>query len=884
MVKFCIRLLGLLLFCYLPLSLAQPGDGTASADFIIEDIRVEGLQRISAGSVFAILPVSVGERLSAALVRDSIRRLFESGNFEDVRIGREDNVLVITVAERPSISEINIEGNKAIETDSLLTGLKSSGLAQGQVFKRSTLEGIRLELQRQYVAQGRYDAEIEAEVVEQPRNRVDVNININEGTVAKIEHINIVGNSAFSTVELLDMFELGATNFWSFFTGNNKYSKEKLKGDLETLESHYLDRGYIKFNIESTQVSISPSRDAVYITINVSEGDVYTVNKVELSGDIIIPEEDMQALLLVKEGQHFSRRLITVTEEVMTQRLGNEGYTFAKVSGIPEITEEGRQVAVKFYVDPGNRTYVNRINFRGNTKTIDEVLRREMRQMEGAPAAAHKIEQSRVRLERLGFFKDVHVEMPEVPGREDLIDVNYAVEEQFSGSIGASIGYASGSGLLLGANLQQSNFLGSGKQIGIGVNTSKFQTLYRFSYLNPYYTEDGVSRGFSAYYRKNNYDELRVARYSTDTFGVNMSFGYPLSEIERLGFSLGYSHTEVTAGNYAVQEIKGSPRLFDGIDYLGQEFQSLGLGAVDPDTGLQLYVYPGDPLPFDPLDYGVLTRSPQGFLDEHGDTFDNFTITGTWTQSQLNRGRLADRGSSQSVSLELAVPGSDLEYYKLIYEGQIFVPLTQKLTLRFHTELGFGDGFGSTSRLPFFEHFYAGGFGSVRGYERNTLGPRSTNPRNYVFSQPLIAYDDGTTVDEKVGIVDVNSSDLVYVLDADGKIMVNTLTYDEDPFGGNISVVGGVELLIPLPFIKDQRSLRTVFFVDAGQIYDTDCSAAQEALGCSNVDFGELRYSAGFGLTWITAMGPLTFSLAKPFQYGPYDERKVFDFSLGFGY
>ncbi|MDX1736411.1 MAG: outer membrane protein assembly factor BamA, partial [Halioglobus sp.] len=494
--------------------------------FIIADIRVEGLQRISPGSVFAALPVSVGDVIDSRAVRESARSLFATGNFDDIRIGRDGNVLVVMVTERPSISEINIEGNKAIETEALLDGLKGAGLAVGQVFQRSTLEGMQLELQRQYVQQGRYDAQIDTEVIPEPRNRVTVNIDVEEGEVAAIKHINIVGNEVFDDEELTDLFELQTTGWFSFFSNDDKYSREKLTGDLETLSSHYMDRGYLEFRIDSTQVSVSPDKREVYITANVSEGEKFKVAGVGLSGDLVLPEDDLERFLLLSEGDTFSQRMVTTTEEYLTRRLGNEGYNFAKVTGIPEIDAEDNTVSMKFFVDPGKRTYVRRISFKGNEKTIDDVLRREMRQMESAPASAAAIEQSRVRLERLGFFSRASVETPEVPGHDDLIDVDFTVEEQSSGSIGASIGFAQDAGLILGVNLQQDNFLGTGKRVGIGLNSSKYQDVYNFSYTDPYYTEDGVSRGFNIFYRAVDLDEVNVASYSTDALGGSVSFGY----------------------------------------------------------------------------------------------------------------------------------------------------------------------------------------------------------------------------------------------------------------------------------------------------------------------------------------------------------------------
>lgn len=849
------RLIIWLWFAFCPL-LARAAD-----PFVVGDIRIEGLQRISAGSVFAAMPINVGDSLDTERQQAIIRSLFRSGNFDDIRLSRESNVLVVELQERPSISEIKIEGNKAIETDALLDGLKKAGLAEGQVFKRSTLEGMRMELTRQYVSQGRYDANIQTEVVAQPRNRVAININVDEGSTAAIKYINIVGNTAFDDATLRDEFELQTTGWFSWITNDDKYAREKLKGDLEKLNSYYLDRGYVRFNMDSTQVSITPDRDAVYISANVSEGDVYQVGEVELSGDIILPEEELRKFILVQPGQTFSQALVTKTEELITQRLGNEGYNFAKVNGIPEVDEKAHTVALKFFVDPGKRTYVRRINFSGNTRTADEVLRREMRQMESAPASRAKIEQSRVRLERLGFFKEAKIDTLEVPGTDDLIDLVYTVEEQPSGSIGASIGYAQDSGLLLGANIQQNNFLGTGKQVGIGISRSSYLTNARFSYVDPYFTEDGVSRGFSLFYRKADLDEVNVASYTTNTIGASLNFGYPLSETQSLGFAFGYANTEIETGFAAVKEIVGSPRLIAG--FPNQFF--IDQSATNPLVAEQI-------VPFDPVADANILRNDlynPGFIDRYGDSYDVFSYTTTWNQSTLNRGQLATRGYSQSVSLELALPGSDLEYYKLIYNGQIFIPITQSWTLRLRTELGYGDGYGDLKELPFFENFFGGGFGSVRGFKSNTLGPRSTPADIYAIRSARDANG-------------IATGQFGYVVGSDGKIIVQPSGDEPDPFGGNVLVEGSAELLFPLPFVKDQRSLRSAFFLDAGNVFSTNCGSTQ--LNCTRVDLGELRYSVGFGITWITGFGPLTFSLAKPLNDGDEDDTEVFQFSLGRGF
>lgn len=857
------------LFAVVPFMLGQLAWGQS---FVISDIRVEGLQRISAGSVFASMPLVVGDSVDEPQTRAAARSLFATGNFDDIRIGRDGNVLVVIVAERPSISEIEIEGNKAIETEALLDGLKGSGLAVGKVFQRSTLEGMQLELQRQYVQQGRYDASIETEVLPEPRNRVSININVDEGSVAVIKHINVVGNEVFNDDELSELFELKTTGWLSFFKNDDKYSREKLTGDLEGITSYYQDRGYLQFRIDSTQVSVSPDKEQVFITANVTEGEKFSISSVDLSGDLVLPETDLRRFLLISEGQTFSQQLVTSSEEYLTRRLGNEGYNFAKVSGIPEVDEENNTVAMKFFVDPGKRTYVRRINFSGNLKTADDVMRREMRQMESAPASASAIEQSRVRLERLGFFSRATVETPEVPGHDDLIDVEFEVEEQSSGSIGASFGYAQDAGLILGVNLQQDNFLGTGKRVGISLNSSRYQDLYNFSYTNPYFTEDGVSRGFNVFYRSTDLSEVNVASYTTDTLGGAINFGYPIKETERLGFSFGISNTEITAGRFAVQEIVASPRLLEGVD---NYFES----TVNADG---TYSAAEELLPLSglPPEY-LIAAGNTGFLDENGDEYLNWTITSSWTQSTLNRGRMATRGTSQSVSLELSMPGSDLEFFKLNYRGELFYPITRNWIAHFRTELGYGGGYGATSELPFYEHFFAGGFGSVRGYESNTLGPRSTAAILYDIESPV------TEINEDGEIVDTggpNNDQFGYRFNPNtGKLEATAVNRRRpEPFGGNVLIEASAELLFPLPFIKDQSQLRSAFFIDIGNVFNTECSNSQ--LNCFDVDADELRYSVGLGVTWITGFGPMTFSIAKPLNAGPDDREEAFQFTLGRGF
>ncbi|HDZ56152.1 MAG TPA: outer membrane protein assembly factor BamA [Pseudomonas xinjiangensis] len=751
--------------------------------FRISDIRVNGLQRVSAGSVFSALPLNIGDEVDDQELVEASRSLFRTGFFQDIQLGREGDVLVITLVERPSISSIELEGNKAINSEDLLTGLQAAGLAEGEIFEQATLEGVRNELLRQYVAQGRYSADIDAQVIAEPRNRVSLKIVVDEGSVASIKHINVVGNTVFPTEELVNLFELSTTGWFSFFRNDDKYSREKLSGDLERLRSYYLDRGYINMDVASTQVSITPDKENVYVTVNINEGDLYTVSDVRLSGDLVVDQDEVEKLLLVEPGQVFSRQVMTASSDLISRRLGNEGYTFANVNGIPAINEEDRTVAVTFFVDPGRRAYVNRINFRGNTKTDDEVLRREMRQMEGGWASTYLIDQSKVRLERLGFFREVNVETVPVPGAEDLIDVNYSVEEQPSGSVTASLGFAQGTGVILGGSISQNNFFGSGNRVSLSANRSEYQTALSFGFLNPYFTVDGVSLGYNAFYRTTDYDRLNVdiSSYAVDSYGAGFNVGYPISDTSRLSFGLNIQQDEIKTGTFTVKEIIN-------------------------------------------------------FLDLEGDKFTNFKFNVSWSQSTLNRGVFPDRGSSQSLGLETTIPGSDLSFYKVDYRGQRFFPMSQDLTLRLHSNLGYAKSFGDTNQVPFYEHYYAGGIGSVRGFRDSSLGPRSTPSDN----------------------------------DPDR---------DQLPFGGNIKVTGGVELIFPAPFVTDQRSLRTVLFVDAGNVFDTDCFPSNPT--CGDVDVGEIRYSAGVGLSWLTALGPLGFSLGTALNDKSGDDTQFFQFTLG---
>ena len=758
------------------LAVAATGINTATADeFTVADIEVEGLQRVSAGTVFSSFPVNIGEQVDPSELADAIKSLFRTGLFTDIEASRDAGVLILTVRERPSISSIEIEGNKNIETEMLMDALSGAGLQEGQVFRRATLERLELEILRSYIAQGRYNARVKATAEDQPRNRVAIRLEINEGTVAAIHHINIVGNEEFKDEELLGLFELQTSTWWNSLTNSDKYARERLSGDLESLRSFYLDRGYLDFNVESSQVSISPDKQQVFIAIALNEGPQYTISEINLRGDLIVGEEELRKLIPVEEGDVFSRARMTAISEALAFRLGREGYAFANVNAVPEPGEDNT-AAVTFFVEPGKRAYVRRVKFDGNVSTRDDVLRQEMTQMEGGIASSDRIEYSKTKLERLGFFKTVEVETVPVPGTDDLVDVNYSVEEQPTGSLSASVGFSQDSGVILGANVSENNFFGTGKRVSFGVNVSDSVKSANVSYLDPYYTVDGVSRGFSLFARETDYEDEDISSYLLDEYGGRVTFGYPTDSITRLNFGLGYTQSNIKAGTFTSQEVNN-------------------------------------------------------FIEEEGDSFNNYFLFGSWRRSTLNRGVLPTDGYSHSVSLDVAVPGSDLTFYKVSHKTDFYQPITDSgnWIFRARSDIGYGDGYGDRTQMPFYEHFYAGGYGSVRGYEANSLGPLATNSPNDLS--------------------------------------------DPDPFGGNVLTEGSLELIFPTPFAGDSRSMRTAFFVDAGQVFDTDRDFEPE--------LEEVRLSAGVGFQWITAVGPLAFSLAKPLNDKDGDETQVFQFSLG---
>jgi outer membrane protein insertion porin family len=886
---------------------------TLAQSFTVSEIYLENLQRVSSTTIFSLINVNIGDEIGQADFANIIRDLMATGFFNGVEVLQGENQeLIINVEERPSIASVELEGNDTIPEEVLMENLVSVGLAVGELFNPSVLESMQIALESQYVSQGLYGALVDIDIQELDRNRVAVQINITEGDPSKIVHINIVGNEAFSDEELLELFELKESHLTSFFLGDDRYSREQITGDLENLESYYRDQGYVNFVVTLPVVSLSPDRSEVYITINIFEGEVYRINDVSLAGDLVGSEDLLTRVMsFIRPGQVFSQILITQAAETMNSILSNRGYFFAEVNGVPIIDEENGTVDVTFIVVPGNRTYVNRISFSGNRLTVDEVLRQEMRQMENAPASVTALEQSKVRLERLGFFSSVEYETNEVGGVTDQIDINYTVEEQSSGSINFGVGYAQVQGLTLSANLQESNFLGTGNLVGIGVNTSDFATNYSFNFTDPYYTVDGVSRSFGISYSSSDFAELNLTSYGTDQFGVNVGFGYPINEIQNLNFSLGFTNTKLNTGYGPVQEILASPRLDPAITkYIVSSARTTEF--VDPLTNI---IYPISDAVIVPLSNlpDTAFRSPDpGFIDIEGDKFNDLTLTASWGRNNLRQqGMFARGGDSQNLSVQLALPGSDMSFYRVQFFAEKYIPLNRFIpffsnawNLHLDMNLGYADAYGSSDRLPFFRNFYAGGLRTVRGFRANTLGPRSTYAEDYLtqYTELLKDTDGNFVIDASGNPIYDTTSERGYILtqaeDANGDPVFDAtgqpVFIDElfarslyvgraQPFGGNIQAVGTAEIIFPFGFMEDQSRLRSSVFIDGGNVFSSYCTERQISQNnCSDFSFNEFRYSAGISVSWFTGiMGIMTFSLAKPFNNSIIDETETFQFDVG---
>jgi outer membrane protein insertion porin family len=781
-------------------------------DFLVSDIRIIGLQRVSTGSIFNVIPISVGDNIDQRKSADITRSLFATEQFDDIQIAKDGNTLIIVVQERPSISAIEISGNKALKTEQLLESLDGVGIKEGEVYKRSTLEKVKSELVRSYASNGRYGAGVDIEEIKKPRNRLELNIKVDEGTSATIESINIIGNELFSNEDLLDGFELSSGSIFSFLSNDNAYSREKLQGDIESLESFYLNRGYLKFSIESSEISLSKDKKSIFINFNIFEGEQYTINDVDVVGDLPFGDEVYEEITNTLKGQIYSQVQITGIEEFFTNVLGNQGYAFAEVSGNPVVDDDSQDVKIIFSVVPGKRTYTRKILFTGNNLTQDYVMRREMRQFEGAWSSDNSIEAGKIRLERLGYFKEVNVETIPVVGTDDQIDIMYSVEEENTGSIGGNVGY-SDFGLMLGFNLQEQNFLGTGNTVSIGINKNIYSEQYNLSFLDPFATKDGVSLGYNAYFRETDYGEYNVANYLTNSNGIGVQYGWPLSDTKRLNLSLTYDKTDISIGSQPAREI-------------------------------------------------------WDFVNAEGNIFETINLQTQWQRITLNRGMYPTDGASTAVSLSTTIPGSDLNYYRINLRQKFYQPLGGDFVFGFNGEIGYLSTFGDTNETPFFQNFFAGGPRSLRGFESNTLGPRSTEAPCYEFN-----YAEGSCPN----LIDTDGDEIP---DAPYYNPYANSDYNKRvSIGGNIKIEGSFQLIFRLPFIEDQRSMRSAFFFDFGNVFSDNCKEYQ--FNCYKPSIDDLRYSYGVGVTFVTGFGPMSFAIAKPTNAGQYEETKEFQFTVG---
>ncbi len=745
-----------LLALALAASLSLPAMAQSVEPFTVSDIRIDGLQRIAAGTVFTYLPVERGETLDQAGAGETIRALYRTGFFEDVRVDRQGSILVITVRERPAINKLTLEGNKDIKTEDLMKGLQDIGLAEGETFDRMALDRVLQELNRQYNNRGKYNVVITPTVSPLDRNRVDIKIEVKEGKAAKIRHVNLIGTDTFANEEIVGNWESRESSWMSWYRRDDQYSREKLSGDMEKLNSWYLDRGYIDFNVDSTQVSISPDKRDMYLTASVTEGEAYTISEIKVTGDTILPQDQIERLVIPRAGDTFSRALLEITADAITNTLSNIGYAFARVNPVPTTNREERTVAINLQVVPGPRVNVRRIVFKGNTRSSDEVLRREMRQFENAWFSQAAIDRSKIRLQRLGYFETVEVETPPVPGVADQVDVVFNVKETTSGSFVFGLGYSQLAGMTASIQLSQNNFLGGGNRVSVEAQRSDYMQRYAFSYLNPFFTDEGLSLGYNLWWRELDYSDFNTAQYNSTNAAAQAMLGLPITE-------------------------NSSISLLFGID----------------SNLIQTY-------------YGSTPQSIIDYIDAIGNrTFHAWRSELGWARDTRNDFFMPTRGMYQRVGLETTLPGSTAEYYKISYEFSKYWMLHPAFVLRTGLDLGFGDSYGqdttrlicwtmptiadpyppasdpcltsspdysrtvTASGLPFFENFYAGGTRSVRGFRDNTLGPRSEPTGGYSRGQPM---------------------------------------------GGSLKTVGQIEMVFPRLF--DSKAARVSAFVDFGNVYD----------------------------------------------------------------
>lgn len=760
------------------------GHALAVEPFTVKDIRVEGIQRTEAGTVFSYLPVRVGETYNDEKGTAAIKALYATGFFKDVRLEVEGDVLVVIVEERPAIASVDFSGIKEFDKAQLTTALKDIGLGESRIFDRALLDRAEQELKRQYLSRGLYGVEITATVTPLERNRVAINFAVDEGDVSRIKQISIIGNKAFSDDELLDLLNLSTPGWFSWYTKADQYSKQKLTGDIETLRSFYLNRGYLEMQVESTQVSITPDKKDIYITININEGDKFTVADVRLEGEMFGREQELSSLLELKTGDVYSGEKLAESVRKISERMGNFGYAFANVNAHPEINREKKQVSFTVLIDPGKRVYVRRISFAGNTKTRDEVIRREFRQFESSWYDGEKIRLSRDRVDRLGYFTQVSIETPEVPGTTDQVDINMSVVEKPTGNIMIGAGFSSSDKFSIMGSIHQQNAFGSGNTLGVDVNTSRRYKTIAVSQTTPYFTDDGISRSYDVFVRTTRPPEVNTGDYAVKTSGANIRFGVPFSEEDTVFFGVGVERTEVET-YFDVSDTNDSPELYR------QYVRDFGDAASIDQPGTHRAKTTGFP----------------------------FTIA--WQRDNRDSALVPSTGTYQRAHFEIAPAGS-LKYYRATYQHQYFRPLFRAVTLALNGEVNYGRGLGGKP-YPIFKHLYAGGIGTVRGFEGSSLGPRAAN---------------------------------------------------NDPLGGSSRLILNAEMQFPFPGAGNDRTLRWFTFLDGGNVFDDG----------QGMSLSDLRYSAGIGLSWVSPVGPLKLSYGNPLNAKPGDLKQTFQFQLGTGF
>ncbi|WP_395682313.1 outer membrane protein assembly factor BamA [Dokdonella sp.] len=781
-------------------------DASAFDTFTVSEIRIDGLSRIAPGTVFTYLPVEKGDALTPERANQAIRALYKTGFFNDVQLSRQGDILVVNVKERPQITKIAIRGNKDIREEDLLKGLKGIGLAEGEAFDPLKLAQVKDELTHQYYNRGKYNVSINSSTVNLDRNRVEVAINIAEGKAARIKHLNVVGNSAFSDKDIEGEFESSTTNWTSWYSKDDQYSREKLSGDLEKLQSYYMDRGYADFSVESTQVGISPDKRKMYVTAGIKEGEVYKVSDIKLTGSLVLNEEDLRKLVQVKAGDVFSRRRVEQSVDAITSTLSNIGYAFADVEPIPSIDKEKREVGINFFVNPGKRVYVRQVVFKGNLHTEDEVLRREIRQLEGSWYSQAAIDRSKIRLQRLGFFSKVEIDTPKVPGTEDQVDVAVTVEEQNSGQFTFGLGYSQAQGVIASVGVTQNNFFGTGDRVSVNAMKSGVVERYQLSYFEPYLTDTGIGIGYDIQHSKFDAGNNNLASYfaSTDAFDIYM--GVPISESDSINAQMGLSKTTILAGaNF------GTPQpIIDYIDNIGHR------------------------------------------------TFHTWNVQLSWAHDTRNRYWNPTRGGLQQVSVELTLPGSTSEYYKVNYHWAQYLRMTDKLVFYPHVTFGYGNTYNSPESvldpthpryrsnlggLPFFENFYAGGVSDVRGFRDNTLGP-----------------------------FDVISPTTCPPTTANCRL----------PLGGALKFAASAEVIFPTPFVKENNdSTRISAFLDVGNVFQNKLCRLPECRVYKSWAADQLRASVGLSFQWRAPVGPIVINLARPIRKKPGDDTETIQFTFG---